>query len=165
MAESERTSDEFLQLVQRLFRLHPKLVFPDERVASLRQQLLELKASSAWNPEERIFLFRTLALLRQSETPPTMGELSAELELPLSSTTRMADGLVRANFVERRADSSDRRIVRLCMTDSGRQFIEMGTAYLKQRIRQLLNHFSTDEQAQLLRLMTKLIDSLQAERQ
>lgn len=165
MPDSERIANEFVQLVQRLFRLHPKLVFPDERVASLRQQLQDLKASSAASPEERVFLFRILAILRQSETPPTMGELSAELELPLSSATRMADGLVRANFVERRADPNDRRVVRLCMTDSGRQFIEMGTSYLRQRILQLLNHFSAGEQAQLLRLMNKLIDSVQAEKQ
>jgi DNA-binding MarR family transcriptional regulator len=165
MPESEQIANEFVQLVQRLFRLHPKLVFPDERVASMRQQLQDLKATSVANPEERVFLFRILAVLRQSDTPPTMGELSAELELPLSSATRMADGLVRANFVERCADPNDRRIVRLCMTDSGRQFIEMGTSYMKQRILQLLKHFSMDEQEQLLRLMNKLIDSVQAEKQ
>jgi DNA-binding MarR family transcriptional regulator len=165
MPESDQIANEFVQLVQRFLRLHPRLVFPDERVASMREQLRDLKASSAANPEERVFLFRILAILRQSETPPTMGELGAELGLPLSSATRMADGLVRANLAERCADPNDRRVVRLCMTDGGRQFIEMGLSFVRERIVQVLNHFSAREQAQLLRLVTKLIDSMQADKQ
>lgn len=165
MPDSSQIANEFVQLVQRFFRMHPRLVFPDERVASMREQLRDLKASSAANPEERVFLFHILAILRQSETPPTMGALSAELGLPLSSATRMADGLVLANFVERRADPSDRRVVRLYMTEGGRQFIEMGISFLRERIVQVLKHFSAREQAQLLRLMSKLIDSMQADKQ
>lgn len=163
MSSSENTADDFVDMVQRLFRLRPKLVFPDERVASIKQQLRDLGDSAAGSHEDRIFLFRILDILTHSETPPTMGELSAQLGIPLSSATRMADGLVRAKFAERCDDPHDRRIVRLCITQSGRQFIQMGLGYLKQRILNLLNHFSADEQKQLLRLMNKLIDSIQAE--
>ncbi len=164
MATSEQIADEFVELVQRLFRLRPKLIFPDERVASIKQQLHSFKESGG-NPEDRMFLLRILDILTHSETPPTMGELSAELGIPLSSATRLADGLVRANFVERSADPNDRRVVRLCMTEDGRQFIRLGVDYLKQRVVQLLNHFSPDERAQLLRLMNKLIDSIEAEKE
>ncbi len=163
MRNSDNMADRFLELVERLLREHPKLVFPDERVATLRQQLNDLKKSSRVSPEDRIFLFRILAILRQSETPPTMGELSTQLEIPLSSVTRMVDALVRAKFAERCDDPNDRRIVRLRSTDRGEQFIESGMNFLRQRIQQMLGHFTADEQAQLLRLMTKLIDSLQAE--
>lgn len=156
-------ADRFLELVQRLLREHPKLVFPDERVATIRQQLQALKTNSHANPEDRIFLFRILAILRHSETPPTMGELSTQLEIPLSSVTRMVDGLVRAKFAERRDDPNDRRVVRLRMTDRGNQFTEASMDFLRHRIQQLLGHFTADEQAQLLRLMTKLIDSVRAE--
>ncbi len=154
--------DRFLDLVQRLLREHPKLVFPDERVATLRQQLNHLKKSSHASPEDRIFLFRILAILQHSETPPTMGELSAQLEIPLSSVTRMVDGLVRTKFAERCDDPDDRRIVRLRITDRGRQFVETGLNLVRQRIEHMLEHFTPDEQSQLLRLMTKLIESLQA---
>jgi len=164
MQTSEQMASEFVDLLQRLFRLRPKLVFPDERVASMKQQLHSLKDSGV-DPEDRMFLFRILDMLRRSETLPTMGELSAELGIPLSSATRLADSLVHANFVERCTDAHDRRVVRLCMTETGRQFIELGIDYTRQRILQLLNRFSPDEQAQLLRLMNKLIDSMQAERE
>jgi DNA-binding MarR family transcriptional regulator len=164
MQSPEQMTDEFVGLVHRLFRLQPKLVFPDERVASMKQQLRNLGENSAGSHEDRVFLFRILDILIHSETPPTMGELSAQLGIPLSSATRMADGLVRANFVERCDDPHDRRVVRLCITKTGQQFIEMGMNFLRQRVLQLLNHFSPDEQAQLLRLMNKLIDSIQTER-
>jgi DNA-binding MarR family transcriptional regulator len=163
MANSEQSAEQFVQLLQRLMRLRPKLIFQDESIARKRKQIRDLKESGAGNHEDRIFLFRILDVLARSETPPTMGELSAELGIPLSSATRMADGMVRAKFVERCDDPHDRRVVRLCITKAGRQFIEMATSYMKGRIMQLLNHFTFDEQAQLLRLMNKLIDSIQAE--
>jgi DNA-binding MarR family transcriptional regulator len=160
---TDGAADRFVELLQRLLRLHPKMVFPDERLASLQQQLRRFRETSRGNPEDRSFLFRILFAVRNSESPPTMGELSAELGIPLSSATRMADGLVRAKFVERRTDPNDRRVVRLCMTERGNQFIETGKRYMKERILQLLQHFSEDDQAQLIRLLGKLVDSLQAD--
>ncbi len=161
----DRSADRFVELLQRLLRLHPTLVFPDERLASMQQQLKRIRETSRGNPEERPFLFRILFALRSSEKPPTMGELSAELGIPLSSATRMADGLVRAKFVERLQDRNDRRVVRLCMTQRGNQFIETAKSYMKERVLRVLRHFSEDEQAQLIRLLGKLVDSLQAEDQ
>ncbi len=156
-------ADSFLELVQRMLREHPRLLFPDERVATIKQQLNDLKASSHANPEDRVFLFRILAILRHTEVPPTMSELSARLGIPLSSVTRVVDGLVRAKFAERLDDPNDRRIVRLRMTPRGEQFIEAGMDFLRQRIQHLLENLSADEQAQLLRLTTKLFDAVGAE--
>src|SRR5574340_557741 len=126
MPSTEQMTDRVVNLLARLVRQHPRLVFPDERVKNLKAQLKSLRASSADHPEDRMFLFRILAVLRSREDPPTMGELSAELGIPLSSATRIADDLVRAKFVDRRGDPDDRRVVRLCLTHTGRQFIEMG---------------------------------------
>lgn len=165
MPDTEQMAERLVEMLARLIRQHPKLVFPDERVKSLKQQLKSLRASSADHPEDRMFLFRILAVLRSRGEPPTMGELSAELGLPLSTATRMADNLVRAKIVQRCDDAKDRRIVRLCLTPNGRKFIEMGAALLRQRASQVLSRFTADEQAQLLKLMGKLIESLEAERQ
>ncbi len=164
MAISESTADEFVDLLQRLMRVRPKLIFQDESIARIRKQLQDLKDSGAVNHEDRIFLFRILDTLRHSETPPTMGELSAQLGMPLSSATRMADGLVHAKFVERCGDPHDRRVVRLCITKRGRQFIQMATGFMRDKLVQLLNRFTPEEQQQLLRLMNKLIDSIEAEK-
>lgn len=163
MADSDQTVEQLVELLQRFMRLQPRLAFPDENVARLRLQARLLRRGTGGNPGDRIFLFRILDNLRKTEKPPTMGELSAELGIPLSTATRMADGLVRAKFAERRADASDRRVVRLCLTAGGRQFVQLAMKHVKQRVSHLLHHFSRDEQAQLLRLMHKLIESMQAE--
>ncbi|HET6845930.1 MAG TPA: hypothetical protein VFH29_03800, partial [Anaerolineales bacterium] len=73
------------------------------------------------------------------------------------------DHLVRGKIVERRDDPTDRRIVRLCLTANGRKFIELGASFLRQRVGQVLSRFTPEEQAQLLKLIGKLIDSLEAE--
>jgi DNA-binding MarR family transcriptional regulator len=164
MPPSEKIADQFLVLAQRFIRLRPKLAFPDENMAALKRQILELRETSQYSHEDRVFMFRIPLLLTQRDTPPTMGELSAELGIPMSSATRMADWLVRAKIVERCNDPHDRRVVRLCITDNGRELIRIGGHFMKARILQLLNHFSPEEQGELLRLMTKLIDSIEAEK-
>ena len=164
MNTTEKTADRFLVLAQRFIRLRPKLAFPDENMAALKRQLRELRENTKASHEDRVFMFRIPVLLAQRETPPTMGELSAELGIPMSSATRMADWLVRAKIVERCNDPHDRRIVRLCITENGRELLRIGSQYMKARIVQVLQHFSEEEQEQLLHLTTKLIDSIEAEK-
>jgi len=164
MPTSEQTADEFIALVQRFMRVRPKELFQDESLVQTMKQMQALKETAAGNHEDRIFLFRILHTLITNESPPTMGELSAELGIPLSSATRMADGLVRAKLAERCDDPHDRRVVRLCVTKTGTQFMQMATSFMRGRITHLLNHFTAEEQAQLLHLMNKLIDSIEAEK-
>ncbi len=164
MAVSPNVADQFVDLMQRFIRLRPRIAFPDEHVATLKRQMRALHNSSNGGPEDRMFLFRTLAILTQRDASPTMGELSGELGIPLSSATRVADILVRAKLVERCDDPHDRRVVRLCMTRNGQQFIRTAVEYMHERVQQLLSHFSPQEQAELLRLMNKLIDSIESEK-
>ena len=89
-----------------------------------------------------------------------MGELSTELGIPLSSSTRLVDGLVGANFIERIPDKNDRRIVRVKMTFTGREIYQAVMKFNKQRIAHMLSKFTPDEQVQWLNLMNKLFDSL-----
>ena len=123
-----------------------------------------LKKSGIVNFEDRPLLFRILILLSRSKTPPTMGDLSGELGIPLSSTTRIVDGLVNANLLERINDPLDRRVVRIQMSEHRKQFSQTATDHIKQRVTSLLNTFSPSEQEQLLQLATKLYKSMEAEK-
>jgi DNA-binding MarR family transcriptional regulator len=155
-------TDQFFILVQRFIHLRPKLVVP-EHVARFKQQMQNLKLGGATNQEDRAFIFRIFIILERSATPPTMGELSTELGIPLSSATRIADGLVAANFIERIHDANDRRMVRVQMTKAGREIYQTAMDFNKQRISHMLSIFTTEEQNQLLYLMNKLFDSLTVE--
>jgi DNA-binding MarR family transcriptional regulator len=157
---TEKTTDQFIQLIQRYICLRPKLILP-EHVVQFRKKMEGL--NTGIKPEDHAFLFRVLILLSRSENPMTMSELSAELNVPLSTATRIVDGLVRGDMVERINDPKDRRVVRVGISKSGRELYETGMNYNKQRIAKLLKDFSGDEQAQLLNLMNKLFDSLLSE--
>ena len=93
-----------------------------------------------------------------------MGELSSDLNIPLSTATRIVDWLVRANFVERIHDSHDRRVVRVQMTANGEELYQISMEYNRQQIARLLSNFTPEEQVQMLRLMTKLVNVLVAEK-
>ena len=156
---ADQIADQFFELVQRFVHLRPKLVLP-EHVARFKEQMQNLKVGGATNQEDRAFIFRIFIILQRAGTPPTMGELSTELGIPLSSSTRLVDGLVGANFIERIPDKNDRRIVRVKMTVTGREIYQAVMKFNKQRIAHMLSKFTPDEQVQLLNLMNKLFDSL-----
>ena len=157
---TERSAGEFIDLMQNFIRLQPNLVMP-EHVVRFKQQMEKLRGSA--NSEDHTFLVRVFIILAHSETPLTMGELSAELKIPLSSATRIVDWLVRGNFLERTYDPKDRRVVLVKMTKNGEQFFQTAMDYNKKRIAHLMENFSTEEQDQLLHLMSKLLNKLQEE--
>jgi DNA-binding MarR family transcriptional regulator len=163
MPTTQEIAEQFVELLPGFFHLRPKLIVP-EHVAHFKQQMETLKNSGMVNLDDRPMLFRILLLLSHTETPPTMGELSGELGIPLSSATRIVDGLVDANLLERINDPHDRRVVRIQMSEYGKQFSQTAMDYIKQRITGLLENFSMAEQEQLLQLMTKLFRSMEAER-
>jgi DNA-binding MarR family transcriptional regulator len=162
MAVSVQTVEQYMELLQRFVGLRIDLMLP-EHLVRFKQQM-ETSRRGAGGNEDYTFLFRIFTLLAapHGDAPPTMSELSAYLNLPFSSTTRLIDWLVRASFVERILDPRDRRVVRVHMTDSGEQLYQMSMDHNKQQIARLLKDFSATEQVQLLRLMNKLLDAFNA---
>ncbi len=154
---TERTVEQFVELFHRYMNLHIKLELPED-VALFRKKMDTLKSVSH-TFEDKAFLYRIFILLSQNEEPLAMGRLSSELDVPLSTATRIVDGLVQAGMVERVNDPGDRRVVRVGMSENGRELYEAGMAYNKQRIANFLNVFTAEEQEQLLKLMNKLFDA------
>ena len=155
---TEQTAEQFIDLVQRYIRLRPRLIHP-EHVVQFKKKMAWLK-NAGYSSEDHEFLFRIFALLSQNQEPVSMSELSSTLNVPMSTATRIVDGLVKNDMAERVNDSNDRRIVRVGMSRNGRELYEMGMAYNKQRIAKLLKDFTAEEQEQLLKLMNKLFDAL-----
>lgn len=164
MSATEQIAEQFLELISGFIRLHPHLIKP-EQASQFKKQMERLKKSGMVNPEDRPLIFRVIAILTQDAIPPTMSELSSDLGMPLSSTTRIVDLLVNNDLVERVNDPNDRRVVRIQMSEDGKRFAKIAMEFMKQRIISLLENFDAGEQKQLLQLMSKLLKSLQAENQ
>jgi DNA-binding MarR family transcriptional regulator len=154
------SSDQFIELLQRVIRLRHQLILP-EHISQYKQQFIEsMQKGKMGSPEDHRVIMRIFVFLASREKPPTMGEISTELNTPLSTATRIIDWLVHSQIVERVSDPDDRRMVRICMSETGREFYQSFLDYNKKRIEKIMCHFSTDEQIQFLKLSSKLLDLL-----
>jgi len=91
----------------------------------------------------------------------TMGELSRALSVPLSTATRMVDWLVARGCVQRLLDPGDRRVVRVALTESSREFYEATEKYIGEHVRQILSCLTDEEQAVLFALIHKVVAALE----
>ncbi len=155
---TEKTAEQFMDLIQRYMTLRPRLI-PPKDVLRFKEMMRSFKGSDD-KAGDHEFVFRILMLLSENQDPLTMSELSSELNVPMSTATRIVDELVQRGMVERVNDLKDRRVVRVGMSPNGRKLYETGRAYSKQRIANLLKDFSPEEQTQLVILMNKLLDAL-----
>jgi DNA-binding MarR family transcriptional regulator len=87
----------------------------------------------------------------------TMGEFSTALSVPFSTATRIADWLVDNGYLLRLPDSEDRRVVRISLTDLGRDLFEAIDVYIRQRMQQILSSLTAEERTILLTLVRKNI--------
>jgi DNA-binding MarR family transcriptional regulator len=74
--------------------------------------------------------------------------------------TSVVNTLVRDGFVERRADESDRRVVRLYITDSGRAVITYYVGQAADRMRKAFDFVDPDEEAVVRRFFVEMIAHL-----
>jgi DNA-binding MarR family transcriptional regulator len=90
--------------------------------------------------------FDVMAALHRSDRELTMSELSQFLLVSNGNTTTVVDRLELDGFVERRPSESDRRVVRVALTEAGRRHFEQLAADHEARIDSL---FSTVSSADL----------------
>ncbi len=130
---TEKTAEQFMDLIQRYMTLRPRLI-PPKDVLRFKETMKSFKGSD-YKTGDHEFVFRILMLLSNNPDPLTMSELSSELNVPMSTATRIVDGLVQRDMVERVNDPNDRRVVRVGMSKNGRKLYETG-----QRIQQTADH-------------------------
>lgn len=90
----------------------------------------------------------------------TMGELSRSLSVPLSTATRMVDWLVDNGYLKRLPDLEDRRVIRVALTNIGKELHKTIDGYIRHRIRQIFSCLTHEEQTALLNLIGKVVSSL-----
>jgi DNA-binding MarR family transcriptional regulator len=89
-----------------------------------------------------------------------MGELSKALSLPLSTVSRIVSMLEEQGFAQRLPDAEDGRVVRVALTDAGRQLHEAMQSHAVRTAQSILDCLTVEEQIILLTLLGKVASNL-----
>lgn len=155
---SDQRLAEFGEIIRSFMMLRHRLrMVTPETFASVKERLHELLPEGhQWGKNEPDLFFSVGTLLMRQAEPVTMGELSQALNVPLSTATRIVDTLVKLDYAQRLPDPDDRRVVRVTLTETGKQMYTGIQGFFETRLRHILGYFTEDEQESLLGLMKKL---------
>ena len=133
-------------LVERLLELAPSVRRAFEvRLSEERAQWLSLTGHQ----------LEALAALKEGSL--TMRSLCERLDISESAGTALSDRLVARGMVAREPDSSDRRVVRLALTDQARTMVERYRQLKSSHAAQLLSTLSQDDLERLVQIYESLV--------
>lgn len=87
----------------------------------------------------------------------TMSELAHKFGISLPSVTELVNKLVSNNMVERIADESDRRIVRVKLTPSAGKFCSSIIDSYKSKLEERMGRLTSKEQETFMELLEKIV--------
>lgn len=92
-----------------------------------------------------------------------VSDLIAPLHISKSSATQLVERLVKAGFVERVHDTEDRRIVRLCITESGKKEATLLKQKLMEKMQKIFSKLPAEDLRELTRIHTYLNEVMKKE--
>lgn len=108
--------------------------------------------------------FMVMKLISQKECPK-MTDLAEDLNVTMGNVTTMIDRLIKQQYVTRKDDPEDRRIVRVCLTAEGKNLMKKAAEVRKKNMELILNKMSKEDQNSLFKIMEKLAQAIQKERE
>jgi len=141
----------------------PDLVLPV--VASLRKILRGIAIHSKQLVKQHQLTNPQLIVLRELGSAPVqnLSELARRVKLSNATVTGIVDRLERRELVARRRSSTDRRHVRITITDEGLRSLETAPRPLQDHFIQQLENLPAFEQAQLLASLERVASMMNAE--
>ena len=114
---------------------------------------------------EREFIKRFLWLILIDQyNNPSISELGKILKVSKSQMTLKMDKGVEAGFIERVPDKEDRRIIRINLTDKGKNYIISSQKTIKESMNQLLTPLNAKEIEELknsIKIIKKVVLKIQ----
>jgi len=149
------------QLLQHLTEIVPRLAsMPPEMRTHLMSQLDGLHSRFSPHLIAEPPTMYGLTRMLYGYPKPTMGELSKALSLPLSTVSRIVSILEEQGFAKRQPDAEDGRVVRVDLTDGGRQIYEDMLSHGVRNAQSILDCLTPEEQMILLTLLGKVAANL-----
>lgn len=155
---------EIFEIMQRIFRIRDRFrAGVPENIAILKKRLLEANLGGKSGHFNGFDLFHNVGLIFSGHDGPiTMGELSRDLNIPLSTATRTVDWFVENGYAQRFPDPQDRRIVRVGLTESGQEVYAAINQLFLERTEKLLSQLTPEERKTFIALLFKVFDGLDA---
>jgi len=98
-----------------------------------------------------------LKVLSVREKPPIIADLAKELSISASMMTHIIDKIESAKLIHRTRDESDRRIVRVEITEEGKNLVNKLDAEARERIVLFLKNLNENDQNEFINAMNVLI--------
>jgi DNA-binding MarR family transcriptional regulator len=89
------------------------------------------------------------------------GELARSIDFTTGTTTRLIDALEGSGFMLRDRNALDRRVVRLTLTPAGEAKYRQKAPLMVEGWNELLADFETEEVHEMIRLLSKLLGSME----
>ena len=160
-AQQNASAERVDQLLQHLTEIMPKLTsMPPELRAHLLAQLGGVHPKFSPHLVAEPPTMHRIASMLYGNPKPTMGELSKALSLPLSTMSRIISMLEEQGFAKRLPDAEDGRVVRVDLTDTGRQIYEAMLSHGVRNAQRILDCLTVEEQIILLTLLGKVAANL-----
>lgn len=112
------------------------------------------KQANVSGPE--FFLLRHI----QMQGPRSISQLADQLALNQATVSNVVNSAQQKELVRKKKDSEDRRITIIQITDKGKKTVDQLQQQRFERLRNILNHLSTDELRTLEQIFSKLLDRL-----
>ncbi|MEU2280990.1 MarR family transcriptional regulator [Streptomyces sp. NPDC013178] len=129
------------------------------RVHRIQKRHLELSDLGITPAQSR--LLRTLA---HFSAPPRMADLAERLEVVPRAVTTLVDGLEASGKVRRAPDPVNRRVIRIELTDEGREALRELRRARQSAAREILAPLTDVERTVLGELLDTLVDGTAAQR-
>jgi len=98
--------------------------------------------------------FKTMGAFRE-DAVYTMGELSKNASVTMPTMTEMIDNLEREGIAERIRDSQDRRVVKVRLTDKGKQLRKKFMDKRRNELKNILSNLSKEDRGELMNSLDK----------
>ena len=103
---------------------------------------------------------QTLVFLKENDGA-NMTDLATFLQIELPSVTSLVNKLVRKDLVQRLADRSDRRVVRIELTKTGEKLLLQTTQKRIQQIKKVMSYLSNDQKREFITILKTIREHLE----
>ena len=133
----------------------------DEIVTTIFKFMALIRGKKTDSSASELTLAQLHCVIAINDTSPSMAEIANELELSMPTITVTIDKLVKLNYVVRKTDPSDRRVVRVALTKQGKKIRQKMRDQKAEIIKSAISKLSVSDRKKTREVMVSLLGALE----